>query len=656
MPFAHLLAPLRIGAVEIPNRVVSTAHQTTLVHDGLPTEDFRAYHRARAEGGVGLICLEATAVHPSGLLTGHTIAGYDPRLRSALAPLAADVHRCGGRIVAQLFHGGREQIDSPPRAPAVAPSPVPSQRFKTEPRALRADEIEEVVEHHALVAGALREAGLDGVELCASHGYLPTQFLSERTNRRDDGWGGDAERRLRYVRETLRAMRRGAGADGIVGIRISADETLPEGRTVESTGALLRQLVAEGLIDYASVVVGDSSTSLGSAYIVPPPPIERSLMGSPAAALCAGLAAPLIISTRVHEPAEADALIAAGSADAVGMNRALIADPDLVRKAAEGRDDERIACIGCNQGCIGHYHLGLPIACLQNPRTGRERTYPSAVRNAGAPRVLVVGGGPAGMAAALAAAEGGSAVTLAEASARLGGQLALAGSAPAHAEIVARFRADWHRRLQAAGVDVALEYRVEDDDPLLAASGRVILATGALPHRPALEPAEGLAIVDGWDAIARPAAVAGPALVADWGGGWTGLDAAESLATAGVQVTLAVGAPLVGETVHQYQRVFYLARLEELGVPILHYRSLSAPGGTPHLRSLWTHRDEPLPAGLRSLVLAQGREPRDELGLLLRERGVPFEAVGDCVGPRSAEEAILEGTLAGRRAAGVPVG
>ena len=442
---------------------------------------------------------------------------------------------------------------------------------------------------------------------------------------------------------------------GSSGIRISADETLPEGRTVEATAVLLRLLADEGLIDYASVVVGDSSTALGSAYIVPPPPVARDVMRGPGATLRDGLRVPLIVTTRVHEPAEADALIAAGAADAVGMNRALIADPDLVRKAAEGRDDERIACIGCNQGCIGHYHLGLPIACLQNPRTGRERTHPAGARNADAPRTLVVGGGPAGMAAALAAAEGGSAVTLAEASDRLGGQLALAGSAPAHAETVARFRADWQRRLHRAGVDVALGYQVDEDDPLLAASGRVIVATGAVPHRPALAEVDGLTVVDGWDAIASPATVAGPALVADWGGGWTGLDAAESLATAGVQVTLASGAPLVGETVHQYQRVFYLARLESLGVPILHYRTLSAPGGVPHLRSIWTHRDEPLPAGLRSLVLAQGREPADALALRLRDRGVAFESVGDCTGPRSAEEAILEGTLAGRRAAGVPV-
>src|SRR4051794_4254736 len=352
MAYPLLLAPLQIGPVEIQNRIVSTAHQTTLVADGLPTEDFVAYHAARAQGGAGLICIEATAVHPSGLLTGHTIAGYDPRVVERLARVAEVVHAGGTRLFAQLFHGGREQIDLPPRAPAVAPSAVPSQRFKVEPRALSTGEIEEIVEHHALVAGHAAAAGLDGVELCASHGYLPTQFLSERTNRRVDGWGGDAERRLRYVREALQAMRRGGGASMAIGIRLSADEALPEGRHVPQTGEILQTLAGEGLIDYASVVIGDSASYVGSAWIVPPPPVPRDVMREPAQALRAGLAVPLIATSRIHEPGEAEALLASGAADAVGMTRALIADPELPRRLAEGREESRILCTGCNQGCI----------------------------------------------------------------------------------------------------------------------------------------------------------------------------------------------------------------------------------------------------------------------------------------------------------------
>ncbi|HEY3614575.1 MAG TPA: FAD-dependent oxidoreductase [Gaiellales bacterium] len=646
MPYPLLLRPLRIGPIEIRNRIVSTAHQTTLVEDGLPTDDFVAYHAARAAGGVGMICIEATAVHPSGLLTGHTIAGYDPRVVGRLATVAEAVHAGGGTLFAQLFHGGREQIEAPPRAPAVAPSAVPSQRFKVEPRALGAAEIEEIIAHHELVAGHARAAGLDGLELCASHGYLPTQFLSARTNRRDDAWGGDAERRMRYVREALLAMRRGAGDGLAIGIRLSADESIPEGRHAPETAEILRTLAGEGLIDYASTVIGDSASYVGAAWIVPPPPIERDAMWAPASVLHEQLGVPLIATSRVHEPVEAEALLASGAADAVGMTRALIADPDLPRRIAGGDESGRILCTGCNQGCIGHYHLGIAISCLQNPRTGRERTLPDATPQAGS-RVAVIGGGPAGMAAAVAAARAGAAVTLFEAADVLGGQFALAGRAPAHRETAARFRADWTRRLAAAGVDVRLGARATVADAVAASADRVIVATGAVAHRPAMTAPAGVAIVDGWDAIRDPAAVAGPVLVADWGGGWTGLDAAEVIAGAGARVWLAVAAPLVGETVHQYQRVFYLARLERLGVTILHHRELVDAAGGAQLRSLWTHAAEPLPDGVRTLVLALGREPVDALVHACGERGVPCTAVGDCRGARSLEEAILEGTTAG---------
>jgi len=648
MAYPLLLSPLQIGPIELRNRIVSTAHQTTLVEGGLPTDDFVAYHAARAEGGAGLICIEATAVHPSGLLTGHTIAGYDPRVVERLARVADAAHAGGARLFVQLFHGGREQIDLPPRAPAVAPSAVPSQRFKVEPRALAAHEIEEIVAHHELVAGHARAAGLDGVELCASHGYLPTQFLSERSNQRDDAWGGDAERRLHYVREALRAMRRGAGDGLAVGIRLSADETLPEGRHAPETAAILRTLAAEGLIDYASAVIGDSASYLGSAWIVPPPPVPRDAMWEPAGILHEALSVPLIATSRIHEPVEAEAVLAAGAADAVGMTRALIADPDLPRRLLEDREEERILCTGCNQGCIGHYHLGLPISCLQNPRTGREARLREPAPQAGT-SVLVAGGGPAGMAAAVAAARAGAEVTLAEATDELGGQFALAGRAPAHRETAARYSADWRRRLEAAGVRILLGTRVDASSPLASSADRVIVATGAVAHRPRLTAPPGVAVVDAWDALRAPERISGPALVADWGGGWTGLDAAETLAETGMRVWLAVAAPLVGETVHQYQRVFYLARLERLGVTILHHRELAeAPGGAV-LRSLWTHAPEPLPQGVRTLVLALGREPVGDLARGLAERGLPCTPVGDCRGARSLEEAILEGTTAGEQ-------
>ncbi len=647
-PYPHLLSPLTLGPVTIANRIVSTAHQTTLVDRGLPTDDFVAYHQARAEGGTGLICLEATAVHPAGLLTGHTIAGYDPRVVEPLSRVADAVHAAGGKLFAQMFHGGREQIESPPKHPAVAPSAVPSLRFKTEPRALTSAEIDEIIACHETVARHARAAGLDGLELCGSHGYLPTQFLSERTNQRSDRWGGSPENRLRYVREALAALRQGAGPELAVGIRLSTEEGSPEGRETGETGEILRLLAREGLIDYASVVIGDSSRYLGASWIVPPPPVDRDAMRPHGLLLRQDLGVPLIVATRVHEPAEAENLIAAGAADAVGMNRALIADPELPRKLSEGRERERILCTGCNQGCIGRYHLGLPIRCLQNARTGRERHVATRTASQQGSHVVVIGAGPAGLAAAVGAAECHAHVTLVDEDSTIGGQFALAGTAPAHEETVRRFTYDWMRRLEQHGVQLELGRRVDAGDELVRVADRVIVATGATAYLPPLTAPPGVSVIDGLAAIRAPETVAGPVLVADWGGGWTGLDTAEMLAGAGLRVWLAIASATAGETLHQYQRAFTLGRLERLGVEILQARELADGPNGATLRSIWTYADHGLPAGVRTIALALGRVPTDTLSVQLTASGIEHTTVGDCRGPRSLEEALLEGTAAGR--------
>src|SRR6188474_264653 len=212
----HLLAPLQIGPVELPNRIVSTAHQTTLVHEHLPTEDFVAYHEARARGGVGLIVLEAAAIHASGLLTSHTIGGYLPAAVDGYRRVAAAVQPHGTRLFVQLFHGGREQIASAPRAPALAPSAVPSARFRTEPKAARADELGEIVAGYARGAELAAAGGLDGVEVSAAHRYLIEQLFDPALNRRDDSWSDGSA----FLRAVLRAIR--AAAAGLaLGVRVS---------------------------------------------------------------------------------------------------------------------------------------------------------------------------------------------------------------------------------------------------------------------------------------------------------------------------------------------------------------------------------------------------------------------------------------------------
>ena len=606
----HLFSPLELGPVEIQNRIVSTAHQTTLVHDNLPTDDFVAYHEARARGGAGLIVMEATAVHPSGLLTSHTLGGYLPEIVAGYERVAAAVRPHGTRLFVQLLHGGREQIAGPPRPPAIAPSAVPSARFRAEPRALAGEEVEELIAGYARSAELATEAGLDGVELSAAHRYLIEQFLDPELNRREDEWADGR----RFLSGVVRAVR--AATPGLcLGVRLSADSPRAE--------RIAELLVEEG-VDYLSLALGDSATYLGSVGIVPPPPVDESAIAARTERFALG--PPRIATSRMLDVTVADRLIAAGGAEAFGMTRALITDPELSAKAREGRVEEIVGCVGCN-ACIAHYHAGTPLRCAVNPRTGRELRLgpPAADRRR---RLLVVGGGPAGIAAATEAGRAGHEVVLVERSERLGGQIALAGSAPGSAEVSRRLLANAERQLRAAGAEVRLG---EEQWP--EADGAV-LATGARPYRDD----EGLTA---WDVLGGVIPEGERVLVADWGGDPSGLDAAEVLAGAGKDVTLAVASAAVGELVHQYRRNLYLQRLYRAGVRILQHHEL-APG--PVLRNVFAP-ELTIPVDADAVVLALGRVPVE----VEAPPGIPVERAGDCLSPRSLEEAVLEGTLAARR-------
>jgi len=627
-PYPHLLAPLRLGPVELRNRVVSTSHQTHLVVDNLPSPAFVAYQEARA-----------TAVHPSGLLTADTLGGYLPGIVEHYKSLGDRIRGHGSRLFLQLFHGGREVITSLPRSAAIAPSAVPTQRFLMEPRAMTLRDIADTVDAFGRAARHAREGEIDGLEVSMSHGYLGAQFLSARSNHRDDDYA--LEHGLRFALEVLARVREEAGPDLAVGVRLAADEETPEGLGPADCARIARAIAESGTVDFLDLALGNSSTTMGSIGIVPPSPVEMVAIAEPAAATRSQVRdLPVIATTRVHDLADAERLVADGITDAVGMTRAQIADPDLVVKALEGREQETIRCIGCNQACIGHYHEGLPVGCVVNPRTGRELTLPRPTPAAVALRVVVIGAGPAGLAAACEGARHGHAVTLIERADAIGGQFRLAGTAYAHAEVWERYREDTERDLAALGVEVRLGTAATVAD--LVDADRVVLATGARPYRPPHLASGAYAIVQAWDAIADPTTPVGPILIADWGGEYAGIDAAEMLARCGHDVTLACAAPTPGAQVHQYQRALYLQRLDELGVRILHHTELNGDGSG--LRHVYSQR--PIPFGeIGTLVLSQGRVPDDALWAELEDDPRVIR-VGDILSPRGLEEAVLEGTLA----------
>jgi 2,4-dienoyl-CoA reductase-like NADH-dependent reductase (Old Yellow Enzyme family) len=634
-PLDHLLAPLELGPATLPCRIVSTSHQTTLVADHLPTEDFVAYQEVRAAGAAGLIVMEAVAVAPSGLLTGHTLAGYFDSTAEGYRRIAAAVRPHGTKLFVQLFHGGREVISSAPRAEVVSASARPSQRFQTEPRALRTEEVEELVASYARCAAIAAEAGLDGIEVTGAHGYLLEQFFDPALNDRDDRYGDPAA----FVTEVLGAVR--AAAPGLaLGIRLSADSPPAWG--------IAPRVV--GLVDFLHLAIGNSATFARSTGIAPPPPTPRNAVAELTGPFRLGV--PVLATTRIVDPAEADALIASGAADAVGMTRALITDPDLPRKVRAGQVDSVVRCIGCN-ACIAHYHAETPIRCAQNPRAGRELTLPPPGLSGEAPRpegrgrrVVVIGAGPAGLAAAAEAGAAGDEVIVLERAEGIGGQARLFGAAPGHDETARTLVANYEMLLDRDNVDLRLGSEADPAAIAALSPDLVVLATGARPYAAAPDLGD-VPVLRAWDVLAGTHPP-GRVLVADWGGEPTGLDTAELLAADGHDVTLVTAAPMPGFSVHQYARHQYLARLERAGVTIISGLELdSATPGEVHCRSIFApeHRTT-FPAD--TVVTALGRVPDDTLTRSLHAAGVPHVTVGDCRSPRGLEEAILEGTLAGR--------
>lgn len=646
--FPHLFSPLRIGPVVLPNRIVSSGHDTVMVRDGMVTDQLVAYHAARASGGVGCIVVQVAGVHETARYTSHVLMATDDTCIPGYRRLVDAVKPYGTVLFGQLFHPGREVMESADgTAPvAVAPSAVPTERFAVMPRALSIREIDEIVAGYGAAARRLVEAGLDGVEVVASHGYLPSQFLNPHVNRRTDAYGGSFEARLRFLRDVLETVRAAAGSGAVVGLRISLDERDPAGLDAELASDAVVSLEAGGLVDYVSVTTGTSATLAGSDHIAPEMEISNGYLAPAAGALRARVSVPVVVSGRINQPQEAERIVASGQADACVMTRALICDPEMPQLAAAGHLDDIRACIACNQACIGHFHLGHPISCIQHPETGRELRFGSLRRTERRRDVLVVGAGPGGMKAAAVAAARGHHVRLFEGSSRVGGQVLLAQRLPGRAEF-AGAADNLVREVQRAGVVPVLHHRVDADVVSAEMPDLVVVATGARPYRPPLEVMGEPWIADAWSTVTAPStAPRGHVVVVDGPGDWVGVGIARLLADEGRQVTLAVSGYGAGERLQQYVRDAQLAALARQRVAVVPLvRLFGVDDDTVYLQHVLT--DEPvLLDGVSGLVLACGREPEDALLGELAARGINAVGVGDCLAPRSVEEAVLEGLVA----------
>jgi len=646
--YPHLFSPLAIGSCTIKNRIVSSGHDTVMVDDGRITDQLIAYHAARAQGGVGLIVAQVAGVHESAHYTAHVLMAIDDSCIDGYQRLASAVHEHGTKIFGQLFHPGREVMESQDGSSpvALAPSAVPNERFHVMPRALRANEIDEIIEGYAQAASRLQRAGLDGVEIVASHGYLPSQFLNPSVNLRIDEYGGSPENRLRFLERILRVVRQRVGTEFVVGMRISIDEHDPHGLDAEIALDACAQLSERGLLDYLSITTGTSAALSGSDHIAPDMAFDNGYTAPLSHRVKEMVSVPVLVAGRINQPQEAERILAEGQADACIMTRALICDPELPRLAATGQDEDIRACIGCNQACIGHFHAGYPISCIQHPETGREIRYGQRVRASTSRHIIVVGGGPAGMKAAAVAAERGHQVTLHEATAHLGGQILLAQTLPGREEFGGAAM-NLHREVVRAGVRIVTRSVVDLELLADANADAVVVATGATPYRPTLELMGAPVVLDAWQVLRGEAMPGGHVVVVDWRGDWIGIGVARTLAERGHRVTLCVNGYSAGASLQQYVRdtqLTALARQRITVVPLV--RLFGADSDTAYLQHVLT--EEPiLIEGISGVVLSCGHESESALLNGLLDLGVPALGVGDCMAPRTVEEAVLEGLVVG---------
>ena len=648
--YQHLLTPIALGPTQVRNRVFNPPHGTTLSHHGMVTEDLIAYHETRARGGVGLIILEGMTLHPSyGFEDAFLYAGHD-KIIPGLKNLGSACRAHGTPVFGQLFHAGRavRLTHDGSRPLTYSASDVPDERYRVIPVPMPNEMVWEMVHSYARAAERLAEAELDGVEILASMGYLIAQFLNPITNRREDEFGGSFENRLRFLREIIIHCRHKIGPDKTLGIRITLDEKTDTGIPAEEMLRVCQTLDQDNQVDYFSVISGSTSAPAGWIHVFPPMAIPQAFVADDAARLKQVVSKPVLVAGRVNQPQTAEAILHQNKTDMVGMVRALITDPELVNKAAKGQADQIRACVGCNQACVGHRLAHHPISCIQNPVSGRERHFQSGPKSH-SKNIVVIGGGPGGMKAAVTAAERGHQVRLFEQTPRLGGQVNLAEKLPGRAEF-GGVTTNLLSELNSLSVEINLNHPITDQslEEILERTrvDVVINAVGATPRLPEVE-VSGVDFIDAWTAIEGKHAIGHNVVIADWSCDWTGLGVAQKLAQQGHHVQLFSGASVPGESLQGIVRDQWIGELHKAGVAMTPFaRLFGAEDGTVFFQHM-TSGEPMLCEEADTLVSCYAPRSNPCLGLpnsgkKVGDTGPEIYTIGDAASPRTVEETILE--------------
>ncbi len=634
-PFPFLFSPISIKNLSLKNRIemppMCTDYATI---GGAVTDRLIAYYTERAKGGVGLINVEYSYVAWEGKIFEHMLGIYDDRLVPGLKRLTDAVHAAGAKIAIQLSHAGRRTHSDVIGSLPVAPSPIPGSGRET-PRELTIPEIEDIIQAYISAAGRAKKAGFDAVMIHMAHGYLIQQFLSPFSNRRSDTYGRDLEGRTRLPLEILKGVRQTVGNDFPITCRVCGDEYLKGGIDQKMAIEIAKLLEANG-IDEIDVSSGAPESIQGAR----PADVPMGFLADLSHGIKQEVRVPVGVVGRIHHPSVAETILKEGKADLIAVGRGLIADPDWPQKAREGKTEEICPCLSCNDGCSDRMYKQLDISCVVNPRAGQESSFPpgKAKRKK---KVLILGGGPAGLEAAKTAAARGHEVHLVEKEKELGGQLRIS-SAPPHKEELEKLRQFLMNEVTRLGVTIRHK-PIDRNAVKKLRPDEIIVAVGGIPKPLDVPGIQSGCVSSAWEVLSRKKKTGKK--VAIIGGGRVGLETADFLLQEGREVTVLEMLNQVGQDLGPRTRKALLPKLIQQGVEIL---TQSKVVGIEDGRIVCDRGGLMERTGkFDSIIVAVGTTSQN-LGIRgLEKMGFPVRFIGDCLKPRKLFDAIHEGFHAG---------
>ncbi len=645
--FKHLFTPLQLRHVTVKNRIVSSAHADALAEDGMPKEKARCYYEEKAKGGVGLLmCFGSAGVHPtSPAQDWHGVELFEDRVIPYLTEFADTMHAYNVPVISQMTHRGRRGRSVDRMHRMYGPSPIREPNHRETPHTLDEETITEFVQAFSDAAWRLKQGNFDGCEVNASHCHLIDQFWTQNANQRTDEYGGALSNRLRFGTRVIEAIRKRCGDDFIIGIRITGDDFTKGGLNNTMMQEIAGKLDVLRILDYFSVIGATAETFIGEAAAVPDMTFPHATYAPLAASIKGVVSVPVITAGRVIHPMEAEQIVSNEQADLVIMTRALIADPQAPHKAMAGQLDDIRLCQGYNEGCIDRIYTGRGVTCVQNATIGRE-TELGALTPAEQPRkVVVVGGGPAGLEAARIARRRRHEVVLMEKGGKLGGQTLIGAKAPLRGEFSGA--TEWmSEQCRKSGVEVRLNCEATDELILSENPDVVVVATGARPLIPEVPGVENT--VDAWSVLNGNVPEGERVVVIDEEYGFQGPSVAELLLDLGKSVEIITSMEAICTLLGATTRPAVYQRLFRKGIvihPHLHVHVIE--GGTLITENAWAETKGEL-TGYDAVVYAFGGQAVDEISQLLQNE-VTCSVVGDAFAPRTLQHAIMEGHTFARK-------